>query len=214
MAGAEACQCGAILIRHTYKYLGFCLTLKGWSVRLGLDYDVLRLRLAKGWSVKRAFETPVDKSERTPARVALAKRRAKCRQKAKVLEYQGERRTVSEWARRLDMPRVTIDVRLRKGYSVGQALGLEPIKLDYSWRCQKLTYKGETLTTRQWADRLHVTLCRFEARIREGVPEDKLFAENYRVRKRKEIAARKREKLKARKLRERERAKRKGHPSK
>ena len=43
---------------------------------------------------------------------------------------------------------------------------------------------------------------------------DELFAENYRVRKRKEIAARKREKLKASKLRERERAKRKGHPSK
>ena len=214
MAGAEACQRGVKLIRQTYKYLGYCLTLKGWSVRLGLDYDVLRLRLKKGWSVKRAFETPVDKTERAPAKESRVKRCAASKQKPKILEYKGERRTVSEWAKHLDMPRITIDKRLRQGYSVGQCLGLEPIKFDYSWRCRKLTYKGETLTTREWADRLHVSLCQFCVRIRKGLPEDELFAENYRVRKRKEIAARKREKLKARKLRERECAKRKGHPSK
>ena len=198
-------------MRQTYKYMGFLLTLNGWAVRLGIPYDVLRLRLAKGWSVKRAFETPVDKSERAPAREARAKRNAPHKKRAKVLEYNGERRTVSEWARRLDVPKVTIYLRLRRGHTVGQALGLEPIKFDYLWRCRKITYKGETLTTREWADRLHVSLCQFCVRIRKGLPEDELFAENYRVRKRKEIAARKREKLKASKLRERERAKGKKH---
>ena len=196
-------------MRQTYKYMGFLLTLNGWAVRLGIPYDVLRLRLAKGWSVKRAFETPADKTERAPAKESRVKRCAASKQKPKILEYKGERRTVSEWAKHLDMPRITIDKRLRQGYSVGQCLGLEPIKFDYSWRCRKLTYKGETLTTREWADRLHVSLCQFCVRIRKGLPEDELFAENYRVRKRKEIAARKREKLKASKLRERERAKRK-----
>ena len=168
------------MIRQTYKYLGYCLTLKGWSVRLGLDYDVLRLRLKNGWSVKRAFETPVDKSERVPAKESRVKRCAASKQKPKILENKGERRTISEWAKHLDMPRITIDKRLRQGYSVGQCLGLEPIKFDYSWRCRKLTYKGETLTTREWADRLHVSLCQFCVRIRKGFPDELLFAKNLR----------------------------------
>ena len=95
-------------MRQTYKYMGFLLTLNGWAVRLGIPYDVLRLRLAKGWSVKRAFETPVDKSERASAREARAKRNAPHKKRTKVLEYNGVRRTVSEWARRLDVPKVTI----------------------------------------------------------------------------------------------------------
>ena len=45
--------------RRTYEYHGFRLTLTGWAARLGIDYDVLRLRLANGWTVERAFETPV-----------------------------------------------------------------------------------------------------------------------------------------------------------
>ena len=190
-------------MRQTYKYMGFLLTLNGWAVRLGIPYDVLRLRLAKGWSVKRAFETPVDKSERAPAREARAKRNAPHKKRAKVLEYNGERRTVSEWARRLDVPKVTIYLRLRRGHSVGQALGLEPIKFDYLWRCRKLTYKGETLTTREWADRLHLSLNWFNLRLKKGLPEEEVFAENLHVRQRKERAARKREWLKARKLAQR-----------
>ena len=165
--------------RKTYEYLGFRLSLIGWAARLGIDYDVLRLRLAKGWTVERAFETPVDETERDPAAESRTARSAANRQRTKgrILEYNGERRTVSEWAKKLGIPRVTIDERLRKGYTVGQSIGLEPIKFDYSWRCRKLTYKGETLTTREWADRLHLSLCQFCVRIRKGFPEERLFAE-------------------------------------
>ena len=168
--------------RRTYEYHGFRLTLTGWAARLGIDYDVLRLRLANGWTVERAFETPVEEAELVPATQAHEARKAANRQrtKGKILEYNGERRTVSEWAKKLGIPRITIDKRLKKGYPVGQCLGLEPIKFDYSWRCRKLTYKGETLTTREWADRLHVSLCQFCVRIRKGFPEEKLFAEGRR----------------------------------
>ena len=170
--------------RKTYEYLGFRLSLIGWAARLGIDYDILRHRLAKGWTVERAFETPVEESELDPAAVSRTERSAANRQrtKGKVLEYNGERRTVSEWAKKLGIPRVTIDERLRKGYPVGQCIGLEPIKFDYSWRCRKLTYKGETLTTREWADRLHVSLCQFCVRIRKGFPPERLFAEGRRAR--------------------------------
>lgn len=172
--------------RQTYEYLGFRLTLPGWAARLGIDADVLRLRLARGWPVARAFETPVAPSERAPAAASRTDRRAANRQrtKGKVLAYRGERRTVSEWAKKLGIPRVTIDVRLRKGCTVGQALGLEPIAFDYRGRCRTLTYKGETLTTREWADRLHVSLCQFCVRLRKGFPPERLFAENRRRRTR------------------------------
>lgn len=171
--------------RKIFEYRGFRLTLAGWAARLGIDYDVLRLRLAKGWTVERAFETPVEESELAPATMAHEKRKAANRQrtKGKILEYGGERRTVSEWAKKLGIPRVTIDKRLRKGYPAGQCLGLEPIEFDYSWRCRKLAYKGETLTTREWADRLHVSLCQFCVRIRKGFPPERLFAEGRRARK-------------------------------
>ena len=171
--------------RKTYEYLGFRLTLIGWAARLGIDYDVLRLRIARGWTVKSAFETPVDESERASATAAheVRKTENRGRTRAKVLEYKGEHRTVAEWAKKLGVPRITIDKRLQKGYSIGQCLGLEPIKFDYSWRCRKLTYKGETLTTREWADRLHVSLCQFCVRIRKGFPDERLFAEGRRARK-------------------------------
>jgi len=34
------------------------LDLKSWSVKVGLSYGTLRIRLLKGWSVDRAFSTP------------------------------------------------------------------------------------------------------------------------------------------------------------
>lgn len=176
------------MIRKIYEYMGFRLSLRGWAARLGMDYDVLRLRLAKGWTVEQAFETPIDDAELAPAAAEFEKRKVANNQRrhAKILEYKGERRAISEWAKHLGIPRITIDVRLKKGYPTGQALGIEPIKFDYSWRCRKLTYKGETLTTKEWADRLHVSLCQFCVRIRQHLPEEKLFAENHRLRKRRE----------------------------
>lgn len=168
--------------------MGFRLSLRGWAARLGLNYDVLRLRLAKGWAPQQAFETPIDDAELAPAAAEFEKRKVANNQRrhARILEYEGERRTISEWAKHLGIPRITIDVRLKKGYPTGQALGIEPIKFDYSWRCRKLTYKGETLTTKEWAERLHVSLCQFCVRIRQDLPEEKLFAENHRLRKRRE----------------------------
>ena len=72
---------------------------------MGNPYDVLWLRLAKDWSVKCVGEAPVDKSERAPAREPRAKRKATHKKGTK---YNGGRRTVSEWARRMDIPKVTV----------------------------------------------------------------------------------------------------------
>ena len=168
--------------RKTYEYLGFRLTLRGWAVRLGIPVDILRLRLEKGWSVERAFGTPPQEAEFAPAQEAFENRKAanRKRTKGKVIEYGGERRTVAEWSKKLGIPRVTIDKRLRNGWTAGQCLGLEPVKRDYLWRCRKLSWKGETLTTREWADRLGISLTRFDARLKSGLSGDALFARNRR----------------------------------
>ena len=178
-----------------YHYKGFWLPLRGWAKRLKIDTPILRARLKAGWSVKKAFETRVTAAERRECKAFHAKRKAEWKSEAKVYEYKGERMTVNEWARKLDCPSVTIYARLRKGYSIGQALGLEKIKFDYSYRCKKLTYKGETLTTKEWAKKLHLRMNTFYQRFKKGLPEDEIFAENLytrykRIRKAKGVLSR------------------------
>ena len=45
---------------HYVTYKGETLSLTKWSEKLNIGYDVTKRRLARGWSVERAFETPKE----------------------------------------------------------------------------------------------------------------------------------------------------------
>lgn len=64
----------------TYK--GEQKTLAQWAEHLGLHYRTLQDRLVEGWSIERAFETPTLKYQ--PNTIFI--------------EYDGQKKTIKEWA--------------------------------------------------------------------------------------------------------------------
>jgi len=57
----KSCGCGGRTringISITYK--GETATLRQWAMRVGIKYQTLYGRLVRGWSIEKAFETPV-----------------------------------------------------------------------------------------------------------------------------------------------------------
>ena len=80
--------------------------LKAWARTLGLPYCVIQTRLTKyGWSIDAAFTRPV-----------LAPNRRNVR----VIEHNGEARSIAEWARFLGIPYGTLHNKLNRGESIRQ----------------------------------------------------------------------------------------------
>ena len=168
-------------MRRTFRYRhrGLSLTLKGWATRLGIDVAVLRHRLDAGWKVRAALTEPVTAAELRERRSVHGKRRP-----AAVFAWRGMKMTVAEWARHLDVPEVTIHMRLRKGWDFAQAIGRRrpPVakRPDGSPAVRLFTHDGTTLTARQWSRRLGIEPATFWFRVQAGWPEEKLFAPNIR----------------------------------
>lgn len=83
-------------------------TLPTWAREFGISQKVLRERIKRrGWSIQRALETPVGTSSR---RTSVW------------IEYQGQRRTLADWARVTGLNAIRIRRRLLKGCTPEQAL--------------------------------------------------------------------------------------------
>ncbi len=46
---------------HEISYKGVTKTMTEWAEYLGIDYKTLSRRIYSGWSINKAFETPVEK---------------------------------------------------------------------------------------------------------------------------------------------------------
>jgi hypothetical protein len=97
--------------RITYK--GETRTLAEWAELNGIRYMALFYRLARGWSLDRAFTTPVDESP---------KKRARNRSSNHLLTYNGETLTATEWGERYGMGVHQLIQRLNQGWTVERAL--------------------------------------------------------------------------------------------
>lgn len=87
----------------TYK--GSTQTLKQWCEELKLNYPTTRMRLERGWSVARTFETKED-----------------CRKKE--VTYLNKTQSLIDWCKELNLPYSTIKARLfRYHWSVEKAFG-------------------------------------------------------------------------------------------
>lgn len=90
----------------TYNGETMCVT--EWSRRVGIPVGVLIYRQTKqGWSIEQTLTTPVPRGGSHDS---------------KLLNYNGESRSVTEWARRVGISRGTIRSRLKKGWTVESAL--------------------------------------------------------------------------------------------
>lgn len=80
---------------------------------------------------------------------------------------------LSEWAGMFGIATDTLYKRLQRGMDLETALSMDPYGSD---KHRRLTYKGETHTSAEWAEILGITHGTFNDRLRSGWPEDKVFA--------------------------------------
>lgn len=96
------------------EYNGESKTIKQWSEASGINYSTLCNRLARGLSILSALTTPVVKHNITKKSGAL-------------ITFNGEAKTLKEWASFLNIAYSTLQQRLLVGWSIERAL-TTPVK--------------------------------------------------------------------------------------
>lgn len=114
------------------EYRGRSQTLRAWQDELGFDYYGVKSRIYAGWSVAKAFETPVAKSSA-----------------GTLIEFDGQALTVSGWARTLGVNVTTLLYRLKSGWPLEKALtsSVQPVE-------RLITINGETMSVKRWCETL------------------------------------------------------------
>ena len=87
-------------------------TLAEWSDITGIQRDVIKSRIEKGWNLDDVFSKKVQHSNR------------------RYYTYNGETHNLTEWSKKVNINYATLIKRLKKGLDIEQAL-TKPIQLDY-----------------------------------------------------------------------------------
>lgn len=87
-------------------------TLAEWSDITGIQRDVIKSRIEKGWSLDNVFSKGVRHSSR------------------RYYTYNGETHNLTEWAKKMNINYATLIKRLKKGLDIEQAL-TKPLQLEY-----------------------------------------------------------------------------------
>lgn len=95
---------------HWIEFNGEHLILSDWARRLGMDSSLLRSRLKHGWPVEKAFTAPVGTG------------RGKSAALAHWVTFKGETRSLADWSRHLGILYTVLVTRIRRGWSVEDAL--------------------------------------------------------------------------------------------
>lgn len=99
--------------------------------------------------------------------------------------FNGQEKTVTEWAEELGVPNSLLYARVDKlGWSVEKTLSTPHKKNKYKRKFGKtLTFNGETLTIKEWSQRTGLEAGVIRARRNKGLPIEKILGENPRKRK-------------------------------
>lgn len=156
--------------------------IEDWALDYGIPAALIKSRLKEGWSVERAITEPMPAAPgaklKTNAFVvkkrnrihsgAVNKRERGRGRPGRTITFNGETLTVSQWAKRIGISRVSLYARLKLGWTVERALG-EPINEKHGPVPKSIELNGESLTMNQWAKRLNLsptTLhCRLNSRL-------------------------------------------------
>lgn len=94
---------------HRYTFKNKTLTIREWSNITGLSYNLLRNRLEKNkWSIERALTTPkIIEGHKL---------------NNKVIEFDGEKLCIAQWARKFGINDSTLRERLKRGWNIKDAL--------------------------------------------------------------------------------------------
>lgn len=139
-------------------------TLAQWAREKHLDRSALWMRLELGWPIELALTAPSGSSYR----------------KEKIFTAFGETRSITAWARKLNISGVTLNGRLKRGWPIEQALTAPSGSIRPAARF--VTAFGETKTVTQWARKFRVKAVTLSTRLRRGwTPEKALTGQGERV---------------------------------
>lgn len=100
------------------------------------------------------------------------------RKKAKKLQHQGRSQTIKEWSKELGLSVSTIQSRLSRGHPVNKVLFVG--QLPQPPQGQRITFRGETKSLRQWAQSLDISRQALKTRLKNWVKIDALTRPNTR----------------------------------
>lgn len=89
---------------------GESITLAEWAERTGISKDAIRVRLGLGWTPERAISEPVERG-RNQFRGCVTE-----------IDFQGVSKSISEWAKEIGIPAVTLRRRWADGWPVEAVL--------------------------------------------------------------------------------------------
>ena len=132
----------------------------------------------KEWAVKNGYEENLtldridNKKGYSPdnCRWVSQKEQANNRTSNIFIEYNGKTLTIAELAEKTDIKYETLRRRIRRGWSIEQALN-EPTRKTHIPKL--ITYKGKTKRLYEWAEELNIPYKTLHARIARGWNVDK-----------------------------------------
>ena len=134
------------------EYMGETHSMSAWARQLGCSVSQLSKRLRSGMSVEEALTKPFTK--RNQGRVG-----------GQLIEFQGKKQSLSEWAREKGISFSTLYGRLRKGWSVERMLSADT---GGNADVRRLEYKGKVQTISEWARELGMSRGLIYDRLRKG----------------------------------------------
>lgn len=164
---------------RTLTHNSITLTIPEWSKRTGISSPTIHIRLNAGLPIEQVL---------TPGKIAKP---------AQTYEHNGEALTAKEWSARTGIKVDTLKHRISKGWSIADAVTLtkeqakarsvalrdESFKLMHAKcrasakqkesrhsvpRAKLYTHNGESLTAKQWSDRLGVNVDTIYQRLSKG----------------------------------------------
>ena len=141
---------------------GVCMSGKEWAKEIGIPYMTFKNRWYSGWPDEKILD-PTKHSVNGPKPPGPPRR----------YEVNGVSRTAPEWSRVSGIPYYVLARRLRKGYTMSQAL-----QLPYEARqpAQHFEFKGRKVTSGQLSKETGINHSTIILRYRRGKRGDELVA--------------------------------------
>lgn len=142
-----------------------CKRFVEWLEHYGVERQTFKERIKRGWTMMEAIGAaapPMDTKGHRSEFVCI----------------NGRTLRISQWRRRFNVTKNAFNGRIAKGFTLKQALGIEPPPTG-KWRHSFIEIDGVKMKPRQWATKLNVNYRTYRSRIARGIsPQAALGVKN------------------------------------